>query len=164
MLIKSINTLNKEYYFMKYLVTTSLLLSLMCVSPVFADSYTQTAAQVARATAAAGYAEDAYDCVTNPTVEQCAASAAKAATTAAVGAAAVPTAVAIVSASGATATTGTAIAALSGAAATSSTLYVIGAPVAAALGIATSPAWIGGAIVTGAALGVAAGINWLFFD
>jgi hypothetical protein len=146
---------------MKYLVTTSLLLSLMCVSPVFADSYTQTAQKVAKA---AGYASDVYDCATNPTVEQCAESVAKAATTAAVGAVAVPTAVAIVSASGATATTGTAIAALSGAAATSSSLYVIGAPVAAALGIATSPAWIGGAIVCGAALGVAAGINWLFFD
>jgi hypothetical protein len=138
---------------MKYLVTTSLLLSLMCVSPVFADSYAQTAEKAVRV---GGYAESFYDCATNPTVEQCAESAAKVA----IDVAAVPTAVGIVSASGATATTGTAIATLSGAAATSSSLYVIGAPVVAALGIAASPVFVGGLIVGG----VATGVGWLLFD
>jgi hypothetical protein len=138
---------------MKYLVTTSLLLSLMCVSPVFADSYAQTAEKAIKV---GGYAKSFYDCATNPTVEQCAESAAKAA----IDAAAVPTAVRIVQASGATATTGTAIAELYGVAATSSSLYVIGAPVVTALGIAASPVFVGGIIV----VGVATGVGWLLFD
>jgi hypothetical protein len=41
----------------------------MCVSPVFADSYAQTAEKAIKV---GGYAKSFYDCATNPTVEQCA--------------------------------------------------------------------------------------------
>jgi len=65
---------------------------------------------------------------------------------------------------GTEATTGTAIASLSGTAAVSATSYAIGAPVVTALGIAASPAVVGGVIIAGAAGLVAMGINELFFS
>jgi hypothetical protein len=89
---------------------------------------------------------------------------AKAGVHVATGAVAVPAAVATASALGVTASTGTAIAGLSGAAATSATLAAVGAPVCGVLGIAASPAVVGGVVVGGAALLVGYGINCLLFE
>jgi hypothetical protein len=140
---------------------------LALANPAFADSKTDST--VWKAAKAADNAKDIYDCVSNPTIEQCAETAAKAAIAASIEVAAVPTAVTIASATGVTASTGTAIAGLSGAAATSSTLAAIGgsslvAPVTAALGITAAPAAVGFVVVSAVGYGVYEGVTWLFFD
>ncbi len=83
----------------------------------------------------------------------------------AVKAASIPATVGGASSLGMTASTGTAIASLSGAAAVSATLAAVGTPVIAVVStvvtITAAPAVVGGAVVAGAAFGVAWGINSL---
>ncbi len=126
----------------KLLISAAIVSSLALANPAFADSRTDST--VGRnALKAAGYGEEFYDCVSNPTIEQCGESAAKIAISEGVERAII---------AGAGGVTG------------ATTLYVIGAPVAATLGFAVSPVIVGGVIVAGVGYGVSEGVTWLFFD
>jgi len=130
----------------KLLISVAIVSSLALANPAFADSRTDNTVgrnALKAASKAAGYGEEFYDCVSNPTIVQCGESAAKIAIS-----------------------EGVERAIIAGAGATTlyTTLYVIGAPVAATLGFAASPVIVGGVIVAGVGYGVSEGVTWLFFD